>query len=282
MAWYSMQYLLHPRRRFTLVSHDQRTCPETKRKTGFLITEPKLRRAKFRAFPRSTFVTCLSLHGYGNKFHQSRVKTLNDTFQLSSSSYRIRVAMNLLGLSRESDSEPTSGASYLVKLHKYLSVNLARLAPSPKSSTPDASLLSQSYTLLTLGLDPKSAPLSRNVKVPLTLGFGNPSPPTKPPLSRPLLLRLPPDRLLYLLLRWQSLPQSLPHVGRTDVPIEPGVPVAARGVRADGREKRADGDVQSVRSWVGSMRSVSLGDMASAKVLPGMGWFRKAGLVNEG
>ena len=190
--------------------------------------------------------------------------------------------MNLLGLSREPDTEPTSGASYLFKLHKYLSVNRARLAPSPKSSTPDASFLSQSYTLLTLGLDPKSAPLNRNVKIPLTLGFGTPSPPTKTPLSKPLLLRLPPDRLLYLLLRWQSLPQSLPHVGRTDVPIESGVPVAARGAKADGREKRADGDVQSVRSWVGSMRSVSLGSMASAKALPGMGWYKKTEVVNEG
>ncbi len=49
-------------------------------------------------------------------------------------------------------------------------------------------------------------------------------------------------------------------MGRTDVPISPGVPVAARGARADGRELgRGDGDVQSVRSWVGSMRSVSMG-----------------------
>ena len=185
--------------------------------------------------------------------------------------------MDLLGLSRESDAEPITGLSYL-------STNLARLAPSPTRPSSDASFLSQSYTLLTLGLDPKSAPLGRNVKVPLTLGFGTPSPPTKPksPSNKPLLLRLPPDRLLYLLLRWQSLPQSLPHVGRTDVPIEAGIAVAARGARADGRETRADGDVQSVRSWVGSMRSVSLGSMASTKALPGMGWFRKTEEADEG
>ena len=196
--------------------------------------------------------------------------------------------MDLLGLSRERDTEPLAGATYLLKLHKYLQANLPRLAPAPKgssSSPANASFLQQSYTLLTLGLDPQSAPLSRNVKVPLTLGFGTPSAPPKAPPLKPLLLRLPPDRLLYLLLRWQSLPQSLPHVGRTDVPIEAGVPVAARGARADGREKRADGDVQSVRSWVGSMRSVSLGSMASGKAARGMGmgWFgKKKEEVNEG
>lgn len=190
--------------------------------------------------------------------------------------------MDLLGLSRGPDNEPITGLTYLLKLHKYLSANLARLAPAQRSPPTDASFLSQSYTLLTLGLDPSSAPLGRNIKVPLTFGFGTPSAPAKAPPSKPLLLRLPPDRLLYLLLRWQSLPQSLPHVGRTDVPIEPGIPVAARGARADGREKRADGDVQSVRSWVGSVRSVSLGSMASVKTIPGMGWFRKKEEINEG
>lgn len=190
--------------------------------------------------------------------------------------------MDLLGLSREPDTEPISGAAYLVKLHKYLSANLPRLAPAQRGPPADASFLSQSYTLLTLGLDPTSAPLSRNVKVPLTLGFGTPSAPARQHSSKPLLLRLSPDRLLYLLLRWQSLPQSLPHVGRTDVPIEAGIPAAAKGATADGRGKRADGDVQSVRSWVGSMRSVSMGSMASVKTMPGMGWFRKEEKVNEG
>jgi len=193
--------------------------------------------------------------------------------------------MDLLGLSRQEDDEPISGASYIIKLNKYLSTNLPRLAPSAAHrSRTDASFFQQSYTLLTLGLDTSSAPLSRHVKVPLTLGFGTPSAPLQAGPSKPLLLRLPPDRFLYLLLRWQSLPQSLPHVGRTDVPIESGIPVAARGARADGREKRGDGDVQSVQSWVGSMRSVSLGSMASAsaKAVPMMGWFRKTEEVNEG
>jgi hypothetical protein len=85
------------------------------------------------------------------------------------------------------------------------------------------------------------------------------------------------------LLRWQSLPQGLPHVGRTDVPIEPGVPVAARGARVDDKEgRRPDGDVQSVRSWAGSMRSVSLGSLRSEGAIPGMGWFSKKQEVTEG
>lgn len=64
------------------------------------------------------------------------------------------------------------------------------------------------------------------------------------------------------------------------MPISPGVPVAARGARADAREMRGDGDVQSVRSWVGSMRSVSLGSVS--KEIPGMGWFKKKEEIDEG
>jgi hypothetical protein len=95
-------------------------------------------------------------------------------------------------------------------------------------------------------------------------------------------LRLPPDRLLYLLLRWQSLPQSLPHVGRTDEPIPPNVAVQARGARIAPEGGKVDGDVGSVRSWVGSMRSVSMGSMRSVSgSLPGIGWFKKEE-VNEG
>lgn len=191
--------------------------------------------------------------------------------------------MDLLGLGRPPDTRPTAGADYLRKLHKYLTVNIGRLAP--QRPTPP-SFLQQSYTLLTLGLDPSSQPLSRNVKVPLTLGFGGGSAPTDKGKNavalKPVLLRLPPDRLLYLLLRWQSLPQSLPHVGRTDVPISPGVPVAARGARVDERDRKGDGDVDSVKSWVGSMRSVSLGSMASQAAMPGMGWLGKKEEVTEG
>ncbi|WVQ99645.1 hypothetical protein IAU59_006784 [Kwoniella sp. CBS 9459] len=192
--------------------------------------------------------------------------------------------------------DPITGAAYLVKLHKYLQANASRLSPSPppptgrsaSTSGTAGSILQQSYTLLTLGLDPNSAPLSRSLKVPLTLGFGTPSSapssghPGRLPSSRPirpLLLRLPPDRLLYLLLRWQSLPQNLPHVGRTDVPIEDGVPVAARGARLDERAPGMEGDVRSVRSWVGSMRSVSMGSLVGKE--GGRGWFGRKEEINE-
>ncbi|KAI9639248.1 uncharacterized protein MKK02DRAFT_39544 [Dioszegia hungarica] len=165
---------------------------------------------------------------------------------------------------------PLPGKDYLLILHKYLRTNLPRLAPS---APPPPSVLQQSYTLLTLGLDPSSQPLSRSLKVPLTLGFGSPSAPKGP--IRPLTLRLPPDRLLYLLLRWQALPQNLAHVGRTDVPVEDGVPFTARGA-AEREGRGTDGDVQSVRSWVGSMRSVSVGSMGMGMVTGGMkGWWGK-------
>ncbi|WRT66634.1 uncharacterized protein IL334_003593 [Kwoniella shivajii] len=177
--------------------------------------------------------------------------------------------------------EPINGAAYLTKLHKYLQINASKLSPSgPSKHAP--TILQQSYTLLTLGLDPNSVPLSRSLKVPLTLGFGQPStsPRVQPKSIKPLLLRLPPDRLLYLLLRWQSLPQSLSHVGRTDVPIEEGVPVAARGARIDERGNRGvEGDVTSVRSWVGSMRSVSMGSLVSKE--SGRGWFSRKEEINE-
>lgn len=189
--------------------------------------------------------------------------------------------MDILGLGRPPDNQSITGGSYIQKLHKYLVANSGRLAPAGTPTGP--TILQQSYTLLTLGLDPKSQPLSRGLKVPLTLGFGGGPEPKATP-AKPLLLRLPPDRLLYLLLRWQSLPQALAHVGRTDVPIEPGVPVAARGARVDGRDgKRPDGDVQSVRSWAGSMRSVSLGSLRSeGGSIPGMGWFSKKEEISEG
>lgn len=173
-----------------------------------------------------------------------------------------------LGLGPSPGPQPVTGQQYLIKLHKYLSINIARLAPPIKR---DGTWLQQGYTLLTLGLDPNSAPLSASVKVPLTLGFGTPT----APRTRPVLLRLPPDKLLYLLLRWQSLSQNLPHVGRTDVPVPPGVPVAARGARADYRARRGEGDVESVRSWVGSIKSVSMNTV-------GGGWFGGGKEVDEG
>lgn len=177
-------------------------------------------------------------------------------------------AMDLLGLRAKDDGAPLPGSTYLRILDKYVKSNLPRLAPS-RPQSPSA--LQQAYTVFTLGLDPSSAPLSRNLKVPLTLGFGTPQAPRGPP-PKPLLLRMPPDRLLYLMLRWQSLPQGLPHVGRTDVPVPDGVVLAARG-EIEERGKGKEGDVRSVRSWVGSMRSVSMGSE--------MGWFKKQEM-NEG
>jgi hypothetical protein len=188
--------------------------------------------------------------------------------------------MDLLGLGRPPDTSPIQGSDYIRKLHKYLTANISRLAPAPQRPT-EPTFFQQSYTLLTLGLDPSSRPLSRNVKVPLTLGFGSPAE-TKTIPIKPILLRLPPDRLLYLLLRWQSLPQALPHVGRTDVPISPGVPVAARGARMDERERKSQGDVDSVKSWVGSMRSVSLGTVGSQATIPGFGWMGRKEEITEG
>lgn len=180
-----------------------------------------------------------------------------------------------------SEPAPVSGREYLIKLRKYLGANLSRLAPAPppRGKPRDASWLQQSYTVFTLGLDPNSAPLSRNVKIPLTLGFGTPSvPPNK--LAKPVLLRLPPDKLLYLLLRWQSLPQQLNHVGHTDVPVPEGVAVSARGARAAQRGSRVDGDVDSVRSWVGSIRSVSM--RPNTEGGGGFGWWSKPKTVEEG
>jgi len=189
--------------------------------------------------------------------------------------------MDILGLGRPPDTRPIEGSEYIRKLHKYLTANISKLAPAPQRQA-EPTFFQQSYTLLTLGLDPSSKPLSRNVKVPLTLGFGGASEPKVAP-TKPVLLRLPPDRLLYLLLRWQSLPQALPHVGRTDVPISPGVPVASRGARVDERERKGQGDVDSVKSWVGSMRSVSLGTVGSqATTIPGLGWMGRKEEVTEG
>jgi len=189
--------------------------------------------------------------------------------------------------------QPRPGSEYLHTLHKYLVTNLPRLAPQRPRRQAEPTFLQQSYTLLTLGLDPSSAPLSRNVKVPLTLGFGQGDASSsvgssaRPPPVKPLCLRLPPDRLLYLLLRWQSLGLSLPHVSRTDEPVPPGVAVASRGARDReqagsgsalggglGPRRGNDGDAESVRSWVGSVRSVSLRSVSSG-LGAWTGWGRK-------
>lgn len=170
------------------------------------------------------------------------------------------------GSSSHSSSQPAPipGSSYISTLHSYLTANASRIAtPSSSKTSQEGSILQQSYTLLTLGLDPNSAPLSRSLVVPLSLGFAGSSAPSSRKASsssaKPLTIRLPPDRLLYLLLRWQDLPQALPHVGKTDEPIPPGISTAARGARGgqDAGARKQEGDVQSVRSWVGSVRTAS-------------------------
>ncbi len=189
---------------------------------------------------------------------------------------------------------PLEGAEYVNKLLKFLAANKARLALPPHANQGPAgpgNLWQQSYTLLTLGLDPNSAALSWDLAVPLTLGFGGKavhddqrkaSKQVSPASTslKPLTLRLPPDRLLYLLLLFQSSPtpslSSSPNIGRTDVPVPAGVHLVPSGGNDTGSQR--EGDVKSVRSWVGSLRSVGLGSMfgssagGSKKSSSGGGW----------
>jgi hypothetical protein len=58
--------------------------------------------------------------------------------------------------------------------------------------------------------------------------------------------------------------------------VPEGMTMAAAGAMDGDATARGDGDVTSVRSWVGSMRSVSMGSTDM-----GLGWFRKE-QVNEG
>lgn len=59
------------------------------------------------------------------------------------------------------------------------------------------------------------------------------------------------------------------------MPIEEGVPFTARGATERVVNGQLDGDVQSVRSWVGSMRSVSMGSMVPGMGGIGKGWWGK-------
>jgi hypothetical protein len=200
--------------------------------------------------------------------------------------------------SRRPRPPPLEGSAYVSKLLKFLSANRARLAQPPHAAQPTGpgNLWQQSYTLLTLGLDPNSSPLSWNLAVPLTLGFGSGSSSSKTQEAqkkasgstassgvKPLTLRLPPDRLLYLLLLFQSSPtpalSSSPNIGRTDVPVPPGVQLVASRPGSDGADVSREGDVKSVRSWVGSLRSVGLGTVFGqgrsnrSTKQGGWGWF---------
>lgn len=57
------------------------------------------------------------------------------------------------------------------------------------------------------------------------------------------------------------------------MPIAEGVPFVARGAAEREKQGQVDGDVQSVRSWVGSIRSVSLGSMGMGSMT--RGWWGK-------
>jgi hypothetical protein len=167
---------------------------------------------------------------------------------------------------------PIEGSEYLSKLLKFLSTNKTRLATPPHASTvgtPVGNVWQQTYTIATLGLDPQSSPLNPTLAQVFSLGLASPS--TTPRTAtgkntvradvKPLTLRLPPDRLLYLLLLFQDSPtssiSSSPNLGKTDIPVPSGIQlVAGAGGHIKGREGSQEGDVKSIQSWVGSLKSV--------------------------
>jgi hypothetical protein len=170
---------------------------------------------------------------------------------------------------------PVEGSEYISKLLKFLSTNKTRLATPPHASavgTPVGNVWQQTYTIATLGLDPQSSPLNPTLAQVFSLGLASPSttprsasssgrPATVRADVKPLTLRLPPDRLLYLLLLFQDSPtasiSSSPNLGKTDVPVPPGIQlVAGTGGYVKGREGSQEGDVKSIQSWVGSLKSV--------------------------
>lgn len=180
---------------------------------------------------------------------------------------------------------PIEGQTYLLKLLKYLDTNKSRLAAVPygpttqsssTASSPDpggaggaGNLWQQTYTIATLGLDPSSAPLNPTLATLFSLGLssaaGAPaaaqqSNTTGTTTTKPLTLRLPPDRILYLLLMFQSSSQpriaTSPFIRPTDVPLPSGVTCHPSDLDGGGGKAEREGDVASVRSWVGSLRSV--------------------------
>ncbi|KAJ9118340.1 hypothetical protein QFC22_004256 [Naganishia vaughanmartiniae] len=186
-----------------------------------------------------------------------------------------------------SNTATIDGDAYVRKLLKYLSTHKARLAVPPHfvqvkqsskteatgaaGSIPVGNIWQQSYTIATLGLDPTSSPLNSTLATVFSLGLasgasGVPTTALAPTAStsagvRPLTLRLPPDRILYLLLLFQASPSSAlassPFIRPTDTPLPPGVSIHPTDLHGAGKsEEGREGDVQSVRSWVGSLRSV--------------------------
>lgn len=178
-----------------------------------------------------------------------------------------------------------SGDEYLAKLLKYLTTHKHRLTAPPFPSLPSPSaaglpvgnIWQQSYTIATLGLDPTSSPLNPGLATVFSLGLaGTAGVPTvestRAAQVKPLTLRLPPDRILYLLLLFQASSNTTlstsPLIRPTDEPLPPGVSVLPSDYRDQGEGK--EGDVQSVRSWVGSLRSV--GGVFGGKKGKGEGW----------
>ncbi|GHJ89764.1 hypothetical protein NliqN6_6166 [Naganishia liquefaciens] len=181
---------------------------------------------------------------------------------------------------------PIRGDAYLVKLLKYLDTHKSRLAAPPHAAaapssatgtatdtatdTTAGSLWQQTYTIATLGLDPSSAPLNPALATVFSLGLSSAAGAPAAAAAqqqhvshrarKPLTLRLPPDRILFLLLMFQASTtpaiSTSPLIRPTDVALPTGVAVhpAASPDGADGQVR--EGDVASVRSWVGSLRSV--------------------------
>lgn len=179
---------------------------------------------------------------------------------------------------------PISGPTYLAKLLKYLSTHKARLAAPPypdaaPSPAAAGSFWEQTYTIATLGLDPTSAPLNGTLAQVFSLGLtgaaGAPAAAQRQaqgPTTKPLTLRLPPDRILFLLLMFQASNHpalaSSPLIRPTDEPLPEGVAVHPSDRTG---EQGREGDVASVRSWVGSLRSVG-GVFTSSERRNDSGW----------
>jgi hypothetical protein len=183
------------------------------------------------------------------------------------------------------------GDDYLAKLLKYLDTHKHRLTappfptqPTSSTSLPVGNVWQQSYTIATLGLDPSSSPLNPTLATVFSLGLAGPTTAGVPRVEgtqaaqvKPLTLRLPPDRILYLLLLFQASSNtsisSSPLIRPTDEPLPEGVNVLPSDY-TDGQEGK-EGDVQSVRSWVGSLRSVGgvFGGSKSSEKGSWTGWF---------
>ena len=149
----------------------------------------------------------------------------------------------------------TPGDTYIATLATYISTNSTRLAssplPQPTRRPPPASSSSSSYTSYLL---------------PPALYAGTP--------PKPLALRLTPQNLFYLLLRFQAIGLD---VGELDVPLGRDVQRAMSLVELSGAEL-ARRRREERRSETGSFRSVA-GSMVSGLSLGG--WWGTGGKVKD-